>query len=286
VGEPEAQAEATAAVRVRGAGGLRADLLAREEPLEIQVDGQSLAVVMRTPGHDAELALGFLVTERVIQGASEVRSVRHCTRSAAEEARQNVIRVLLAEGVRLDLEALRRNLYASSSCGICGKATIENALASAPPLADPAHFAARALVAMPAQLAAAQPIFERTGGLHAAGLFDPAGRLAVAREDVGRHNAVDKVVGVALQRGWTPLGGHALLVSGRISFEIVQKALAARIPLVAGVSAPTSLAVELAERAGIAVVGFLRGERFNVYSAHARVGAPEPERAGGARGAA
>ncbi len=264
-----AQTTAGAMVRARGSAELRGDCLAREEPLEIRIGDHPLAVVMRTPGHDAELALGFLVTERVIREVREVLSVRHCTRGAQNE--QNVIRVLLADGVPLDLDALRRNLYASSSCGICGKATIENALASAPPLADAARFRAETLCAMPAQLEPTQAVFARTGGLHAAGLFDPSGALVVAREDIGRHNAVDKVVGVALRRGLTPLSGHALLVSGRVSYEIVQKALAARIPLVAGVSAPSSLAVELAEHAGIAVVGFLRGEDFNVYSRHARV---------------
>jgi FdhD protein len=257
--------------RVAGAiQDVQLDAIAREEPLEIQLDGAPLAVVMRTPGHDADLALGFLVTERVIARRDDVLSVRHCREVRTPEATDNVIRVVLAEGVAIDWEALRRNLYASSSCGVCGKATIENALACAPPLADGARFARAVLAALPERLALAQPGFARTGGLHAAGLFDASGALIVVREDVGRHNAVDKVVGACL-REKRSLASHGLLVSGRISFEIVQKALAARVPLVAGVSAPTSLAVELAQRAGLTLIGFLRGESFNVYSYPERV---------------
>jgi FdhD protein len=226
---------------------------------------------MRTPGHDADLALGFLATERVIGSIEDVQSVRHCREARTPEAADNVVRVVLAEGVRVDFEALRRNLYASSSCGVCGKATIENALACAPPLVDPARFDASLFAALPDRLARVQPGFAQSGGLHAAALFDRGGALLVAREDVGRHNAVDKVLGFSLREKRWPLAGHGVLVSGRISFEIVQKALAARVPLVAGVSAPTSLAIELAQRAGIALVGFLRGTSFNVYGAAERV---------------
>jgi FdhD protein len=269
--ERQSPAIASAPLRRRAARELEVDRVAREEPLEIRVGQHPLAVVMRTPGDDVELALGFLVTERVIERASDVLSVRPCAGAAGSEGEGNVVRVLLAEGVALDLERLRRNLYASSSCGICGKATIENALACAPPVESRARFAGAALCAMPPQLLAAQDAFAHTGGLHAAGLFDANAVLLAAREDVGRHNAVDKVIGFALSRGLTPLADAALLVSGRISYEIVQKALAARIPLVAGVSAPTSLAIELAARAGITLVGFLRGEQFNVYSAAERV---------------
>ena len=259
-------------VRVAGAGAIAEhDAVAREEPLEIQIGGTPLAVVMRTPGHDAELALGFLATERVIASIDEVVSVRHCREARTPEAADNVVRVVLADGVSVDFEALRRNLYASSSCGVCGKATIDNALACAPPLDDRARFAAALFAPLPEQLARVQPGFARTGGLHAAALFDPSGALLVAREDVGRHNAVDKVLGFCLREKRWPLTGHVLLVSGRISFEIVQKALAARVPLVAGVSAPTSLAIELAQRAGIALIGFLRGDSFNVYGAAHRV---------------
>jgi FdhD protein len=263
-----------ALVRVAG-GSARAarDAVAREEPLEIQIGGTPLAVVMRTPGHDADLALGFLAGERVIASIDDVLSVRHCREARSAEAADNVVRVALADGVAVDWEALRRNTYASSSCGVCGKATIENAIACAPPLDDPARFAAGLFAPLPDRLASAQPGFASTGGLHAAALFDARGNLLVAREDVGRHNAVDKVVGFCLRQKRWPLAGHVLLVSGRISFEIAQKALAARVPLVAGVSAPSSLAIELATRARIALIGFLRGRSFNVYGETGRVSA-------------
>jgi FdhD protein len=247
------------------------DAVACEEPLEIQLAGAPLAVVMRTPGHDEELALGFLITERVIHSLGDVLSLRHCSVTPHPEAEGNVMRALLRPGVRVDLERLRRNLYASSSCGICGKATIENALMIAKPLDDTARFPRSFFARLMERMRSAQCAFERTGGIHAAGLVSPEGALLVVREDVGRHNAVDKVVGWAARQGMLPLSGHALLVSGRISYEIVQKALAARVPLIAAVSAPTSLAVRLAEQAGIGLVGFLRGPGFNVYGRSERV---------------
>ena len=247
------------------------DRVAHEEPLEIQLGGAPLAVVMRTPGHDLELVTGFLLSERVVQSLAEVESVRHCSEATTPDAEDNVVRVLLRPGVVSDLERLRRNLFASSSCGVCGKATLENALATAPPLDDPARIEAGVLLALPARLRAAQHAFDETGGIHAAGLFDAAGELLVVREDVGRHNAVDKVIGWAARGGRIPLAGHTLVVSGRTSFEIVQKALAARLPIVAAVSAPSSLAVALAESAGITLIGFLRGRGFNVYGARERV---------------
>lgn len=252
------------------------DRVAHEEPLEIQLAGTSLAVVMRTPGHDVELVTGFLVTERVVESLEEVESLRHCNDAPGPDAEGNVVRVTLRPGIRPDLERLRRNLFASSSCGVCGKATLENALASAAPLADPLRMHASVLTELPERLRATQPVFDETGGLHAAGLFDAEGRLLVAREDIGRHNAVDKVVGWAARAGRLPLGGTVLLVSGRASFEIIQKALAARIPLVAAVSAPSSLAVSLAEAGGIALVGFLRGQGFNAYSHAERVRSSAP----------
>jgi FdhD protein len=245
------------------------DDVAREEPLEIQIGSATLAVVMRTPGHDEELALGLLLSERIV-AAGDVAAVRHCSVAATPEADGNIVRVSLRRGVRIDLRAVRRNLYASSSCGLCGKAAIEGALRAAPPLADASAFPASYFEALPGKLRRAQSAFERTGGLHAAALFDAAGEMLVAREDVGRHNAVDKIVGWAAA-GRLPLAGHVLAVSGRISYEIAQKALAARIPVVAAVSAPTSLAVELAESAGLTLVGFLRGRRFNVYGRRRRV---------------
>lgn len=252
------------------------DAVAGEEPLEIRLSGVPLAVVMRTPGHDRELTLGFLVTERVVTSPEHVASVRHCDVVPDPDAEDNVVQVRLADGVDVDLESLRRNLFASSSCGVCGKATLENALRDGPPLEDPARFDPGFFYALPARLARSQTLFARTGGLHAAGLFAPDGALRVAREDVGRHNAVDKVLGWALEHGGLPLRGHVLMVSGRASFEIVQKALAAGVPVVAAVSAPTSLAVQLAAEARIALVGFLRGRGLNVYGMRERVGGPGP----------
>ncbi len=247
------------------------DEVAREEPLEIQVNGASVAVVMRTPGHDEELVLGFLITEGVVQRAEEVVSLRHCSTAPSPEAVDNVLRARLASGVELDLEALRRNMFASSSCGICGKATIDNVLRTAAPLEAFHGFDAAMLTGLPERLRQAQAVFDRTGGLHAAGLFEADGTLLAAREDIGRHNAVDKVIGWSARNGRLPLSHTVLMVSGRISYEIVQKALAARIGLVAAVSAPSSLAVDLAERAGMTLIGFLRDGAMNVYCHHERV---------------
>ena len=261
-----------ALIRVAGAAATtERDAVACEEPLEIQVRGVPVAVLMRTPGHDEELARGFLVTERVVRAADEITAVRHCRVVEDPAAEDNVIAVSLRADVALDLEALRRNVFTSASCGICGKASIASALAVAPPLADATRVAPATLRAVMERPAAAPPVFAAPGGLPAAGLFASDGTLRVVREDVGRHNAVDKVVGWALERGALPLAGHVLAVSGRISFEIAQKALAARIPIVAAVSAPTSLAVDLAERAGLTLAGFVRGQGFNVYGRRERV---------------
>ena len=269
---PANAASRVARLRFRGVRSeAQDDVVAVEEPLEIQLGGAPLAVVMRTPGHDEDLALGFLVTERVVASPADVVSVRHSRAVADPDASENVLRVRLAEGVAVDLDALRRNLYASSSCGICGKATIANALATAPPLTDASRFPAAFFAGLPRRLEAVQPAFAATGGLHAAGLFAPDGELLVVREDVGRHNAVDKVIGWALRAGRLPLAGHVLLVSGRISYELVQKALVARIPVLAAVSAPSSLAVALAQSARLTLVGFLRGASFNVYGEASRV---------------
>ncbi|MBX3026910.1 formate dehydrogenase accessory sulfurtransferase FdhD [bacterium] len=259
---------------IRVAAGVQAparDAVACEEPLEIQVRGVSVAVLMRTPGHDEELARGFLVSERIVGSADQILAVRHCRVVADPAAEDNVVAVSLRDDVALDLEALRRNFVSSASCGVCGKATIEQALATAPPLDVAVRVAPAVVREIMAALAAAQPLFAATGGMHAAGLFTVVGERRVVREDVGRHNAVDKVIGWACARG-VPPAGHVLAVSGRISFEIAQKALAARIPIVAAVSAPTSLAVDLAERAGLTLIGFARGERCNVYGNARRVG--------------
>jgi len=247
------------------------DAVAREEPLEIQLAGASLAVVMRTPGHDRELAIGFLVTERVVEKFEQVESVRHATEARDPAAVDNVVRVVLAPDVVVDFESLRRNFYANSSCGVCGKASIENALVHSPPLSDNCRFSPAFFLDLVARLEGAQALFDRTGGLHAAGLFGPDGKLLVAREDVGRHNAVDKVIGWALLDGRVPLGGHVLVVSGRVSYEIVQKARAAGLPVIAAISAPTSLAIEFADAAGLTLLGFLRGRGFNVYCGRERI---------------
>ena len=264
--------ESVAVTRVaRGVRSPRRDVVAREEPLEIQLDGRSLAVVMRTPGHDAELALGLLWSERVIGSLDDVVSVRHSTQARDPDSADNILQVRLRPERVVDWRRLQRNLYASASCGVCGKATIDGALTAAPPLEDRSRFRASVLRRLPDRLLASQAVFAETGGLHGAALCDRAGRLLVAREDIGRHNAVDKVVGWALGAGRMPLAAHALVVSGRISYEIAAKALVARIPLVAAVSAPSSLAVALAERSRLTLVGFLRGESFNVYGERARV---------------
>lgn len=246
------------------------DVVVREEPLEIRVGGVPLAVVMRTPGHDEDLVWGFLVTERIVDGPHRVESVRHCTTVEAPEAEDNVMQVVLAADFEVDLARLRRNLYASSSCGICGKATIENVLDSAPAIDDDSIVEAQALHGLPDALRAAQKVFDLTGGLHAAGLFTIDGDVVCVREDVGRHNAVDKTIGWAVRNG-VDLGGHVLQASGRVSYEIMQKALAARIPIVAAVSAPSSLAIELARAAGMTLVAFSRGQRLCIYAGPHRV---------------
>jgi len=258
-------------VRILGWDGERTcerdDELAHEEPLEIRVGGRPVSVTMRTPGHDAELAAGFLFTEGVIAGRRDLFRIAYCDR----HDRDNVLNVLLAPGVPVDLARLTRHVFASSSCGLCGKATIEAVRRACPPVGPGAAIDATVLGALPRRMRAAQPTFERTGGLHAAAIFDASGRLVVLREDVGRHNAVDKVVGHCLHAGPFPLDGHVLLVSGRASFEIVQKALAARLPIVAAISAPSSLAVALAAESGQTLVGFLRDGRMNVYAHAGRI---------------
>ena len=246
------------------------DHLAVEEPLEVRVQGQPVAVIMRTPGHDFELAAGFLCTEGILRSPSDIGAISYC-KDAEPPNLENVVDVLLSDGVPFDLERLRRNVYASSSCGICGKATIQAIHAHAPPIVSDLTLSPGLLYALPDRLRAAQAAFDRTGGLHGAGLFDPDGALIVLREDVGRHNAVDKVVGHRLLHHRFPPDRHVLMVSGRAGFEIVQKALVARIPVVAAVSAPSSLAVTLAAESNMTLVGFLRGNRMNVYAGGHRI---------------
>jgi FdhD protein len=246
------------------------DDLAEEEPLEIRVRGRAICVTMRTPGQDAELAAGFLLTEGIIRGPQDLLSIEHCDRNEIG----NVLNVLLAPLVPVDFQRLTRHVFASSSCGLCGKATIDSIQGQFPPVQSDMRIGAELLASLPQKMRAAQETFDRTGGLHAAALFDADGKLVVLREDVGRHNAVDKVVGHCLLRGPFPPDRHVLLVSGRSSFEIMQKALAARVPIVAAVSAPSSLAATFAQESGQTLIGFLRDRRMNVYAIAQRVSFP------------
>jgi FdhD protein len=247
------------------------DELSVEEPLEIRVRGRAISVTMRTPGHDEELAAGFLLSEGIVKRAGDVLKVEPCGRNEFG----NVVNALLAPEVHVDFERLTRHVFASSSCGLCGKATIEAVCSRLSTLVsrdDGFTIDPNVITTMPQTMRAAQETFTRTGGLHAAALFDACGKLIVLREDIGRHNAVDKVIGHALMKQLLPLTRHVLLVSGRASFEIVQKALAAQIPIVAAVSAPSSLAVSFAKDAGMTLIGFLRDQRMNIYSHPQRLG--------------
>jgi FdhD protein len=251
----------------------RPDRLATEEPMAIQVRGRrqdplSVAVTMRTPGNDFELAAGFLVSEGLVHGLHEIAGIRYCD-VAPEEQHYNVVTVDLT--VPFSEHFAERHFFASSSCGICGKASLDQVAINCPVI-EPGPVVARStIVSLPEVLRSSQHIFEQTGGLHAAALFDPDGRLLESREDVGRHNAVDKLIGHGLLSGSMPLRDRLLLVSGRVSFEIVQKAAVAGIAITCAVSAPSSLAVEAGERLGMTVVGFLRGDKFNVYCHRERV---------------
>jgi FdhD protein len=265
-------------LRIRGsAQTTRPDTVAAEEPLEIRLSGTPLAVTMRTPGDDFDLVHGFLATEGVIRGPGDVAGLRYCDSVDADGRNTyNVVDVDLAPGVRAPDTALDRNFLTSSACGVCGKASIEAIRTRTvhDVAADPVRLPLDVLLGLPERLRAAQQLFERTGGLHAAGVFTAAGDLVAVREDVGRHNAVDKVIGDAVRAGRVPLSGQVLVVSGRASFELTQKAAMAGIPVLAAVSAPSSLAVELAADAGITLVGFLRGDGCNVYTRQDRVALP------------
>jgi FdhD protein len=252
------------------------DRVATEEPLEIRVEGRPLVVAMRTPGHDIELAAGFLYTEGLIDGADDIAAIAKIQDPL--DPQDNTLNIRLASGVDLSegrFASAQRNFYASSSCGLCGKATIASVLLGAPPLNDPRRADHRLLLGLPQAMRKAQETFERTGGLHAAALFAFDGTLEVLREDIGRHNAVDKVLGWRLRRDQVPVDDRILLVSGRAGFELVQKALVARVPVLAAVGAPSSLAVQLAVEGGMQLVGFLRDGRFNVYSP-VPIGAQDP----------
>ncbi|HLJ67366.1 MAG TPA: formate dehydrogenase accessory sulfurtransferase FdhD [Chloroflexota bacterium] len=253
----------------------RSDVLAVEEPLEIRLAGCRVAVTMRTPGDDFDLALGFLLTEGIIRSGDDVASIAHCP-AEPDEVEGNIVNVNPADPGLVDPERWRRNFYATSSCGICGKASIELIRQQAAPIDSDLRVSSDLLFAGERALRSAQTVFGQTGGLHAAALISREGVLIALREDVGRHNAVDKVIGAMLRDGRLPLRDSVLMVSSRASFEVIQKALVAGVPLVAAMSAPSSLAVELARESGMSLVGFLRSEserggRFNIYAGSDRI---------------
>lgn len=262
-------------LRIRGdKRSQRPDTLAAEEPMEIRVGGRPLTVTMRTPGHDFDLAAGFLVSEGVVHRASDVAGIRYCLGTADDGSNTyNVVDVVLAHGVAAPDASLERNFYTTSSCGLCGKASLDAVRTTTtwPVADDPLRLDPEVLPTLPEKLREAQRVFDSTGGLHAAGLFTAGGELIGVREDVGRHNAVDKVIGDALRSDRLPLRETVLMVSGRASFELVQKAVMAGIPALAAVSAPSSLAVELAADAGLTLIGFLRGDSMNVYTGSQRL---------------
>jgi FdhD protein len=291
---PDSKSEARVYVVQGGESRPRTDQLATEEPLEIRVRAgrvvdrkgpvpvfrrqgagqRTVSITMRTPGHDFELAAGFLYGEGVVRAADEIHALSHSDDPRVEEDRRsNIVNVDLRSETLPDLQSVERQLYTTSACGVCGKASLEALrLRGAPVIAPGPVVDADVLSALPERLRAGQGIFDVTGGLHAAALFDLEGNLLALREDVGRHNALDKLVGWALLQRCLPLSRHIVMVSGRTSFEILQKSVMAGVPMVCAVSAPSSLAVDLAREFGITLVGFLRGDRFNVYAGMERIG--------------
>jgi len=261
-----------------GAPERREDRVSVEEPLEIRVGGEPLAVTMRTPGDDFDLAAGWLVAEGIVSRPEQIARIEHCRDVRSPEEEGNVVVVRTTEPAGAALDRARRLLLTSSSCGLCGKGSIESIHGRFPPVLSPARTDAAVLRRLPDALRGAQANFAETGGLHAAGVFSLSGELLACREDIGRHNAVDKVIGFLFRQGRLPLSETILAISGRASFEIVQKALAASMPIVAAVSAPSSLAIDLARDAGIALVGFLREGGFNLYSGEERLSVPAPAR--------
>jgi FdhD protein len=249
----------------------KADDLATEEPLEIRIEGHSVAVLMRTPGHDRELAAGFLVTENIVRAADEFFEITVCGENATGSDETNIVNVTLKNPARFDAKKFSRNLFSSSSCGICGKASIEAIAMEFPPINSKLKIPGSRLLDLPGRLSAAQKTFQLTGGLHACALFEENGALLAIREDVGRHNALDKLIGYALFENRLPLNQEILLLSGRVSFEMVQKALAAGIAIIAAISAPTSLAVEFARTNNQTLIGFLRGMEMNIYAGAERI---------------
>ncbi|SKA97013.1 FdhD protein [Prosthecobacter debontii] len=286
-------------IQLGHASSEKGDVVAVEEPLEIRVEGRSVAVVMRTPGHDEELVAGFLVTEGVVRRRRDILEISQCP--SLDNKHGNVVDVLLG-GAVVNWDSLTRHVFSASSCGLCGKTSIESVFQNFKPLEEGGPFSVNRepssvanapsslktenctlntaawspdlIASLPAKLRAAQETFTTTGGLHASALFDAEGNLIVLREDVGRHNALDKVLGYAFQRDMLPLSKHLLLVSGRVSFEIMQKALAGGIPIVAAISAPSSLAVDFAQESGQTLIGFLRGDTMNVYTRPDRLLSP------------
>jgi FdhD protein len=246
----------------------RQDVVACEEPLEIRVEGRSVAVVMRTPGHDEELAAGFLVSEGVVKHPRDLLEVSQCPVTA--DSKGNIVDVLLG-GAVVNWDSLTRHVFSASSCGLCGKTSLDSVFLQFPNVTADWQVDAAFIAELPKQLHSAQVTFQSTGGLHACAVFDLEGNLIISREDVGRHNALDKVLGWALMNNKLPLDHHVLLLSGRVSFEMMQKALAAGIPLIAAISAPSSLAVEFADRSGQTLAGFVRGDTLNLYSHPHRV---------------
>jgi len=262
----ERRGEPTAA----GARAAHHDLVVAEEPLEIRIGGESLIVTMRTPGDDLDLAAGLLFTEGVIASMDDVAALVHGGEAAGRD-RENVVEVTAARGRAIDSAAARRVLRATAACGLCGKDSIAAVRKRIPGLEDATRVSLAVVLGLPAAIRAGQPVFAATGGLHAVGLFTPEGALRTVREDVGRHNAVDKVIGAELRAGATSLAGSVMLLSGRAGFELVQKAAIARVPVVCSVSAPSALAVDLADEVGMTLVGFVRGGSANVYTHPQRI---------------
>ena len=273
---PGNKTKATVWVVENGKVRSRLDQLATEEPLEIRLVSpqKTVAVTMRTPGADFELAAGFLYSEGVVSSREDIDRISYCVDADVDgEQRYNIVNVALREGLSVDLQPLERHFFTTSACGVCGRASLE-ALRSReyPVIPNGPEVSAAVIYSLPDQLRSAQRVFSTTGGLHAAGLFDAQGTLLSVREDVGRHNALDKLVGSAILTDELPLNNRIVMVSGRSSFEILQKCLAAGVPIVCAVSAPSSLAVALAREFGITLIGFLRGERFNIYAGKERLG--------------
>jgi FdhD protein len=253
-----------------GRSSEKVDLLAAEAPLEIRVEGTSIAVVMRTPGNDRDLAAGFALTEGIVRDRSEIFDITSCLETAPE-AKGNVIDIGLTQPKRFDAKRLTRHVFTSSSCGVCSKASIDLVMRDHPKIKDALRIAPQLVMSLPTRLRERQATFQTTGGLHACALFDSDGALVDLKEDVGRHNALDKVIGAALLANRVPLEGHLVVLSGRASFEMMQKACAARIPMVVAISAPSSLAVEFARESGQTLVGFVRGESMNIYAGAERL---------------